>query len=337
MDDVLLPFVSICTPTFNRRPFIPYLIECVRQQDYLKERIEWIIVDDGSDCVGDLFIEDSTLPAINYEYLTNPLPLGAKRNYMHTKCKGDIIIYMDDDDYYPVERISHAVSMLTTHPEYDIAGSSLMHIYFPYLGKLYSSGPYGKNHATAATFAFHRRLLSTTSYLDTQTFGEERDFLKDRTIPLLQLDPMKTILVLSHAHSTTDKNKLLDNPSTLMHEITNMSLTDMLNPNTDFFLSFYTSGILTIFDTYAKGNLDNKPLDLQFQLCKKELELCKKELDFYKKEFEQKNKSVQNLEIQLTDKTTQLAHKTAFVNELLKKLKNVKNIAEQLKTVKGIM
>ena len=87
MDDVLLPFVSICTPTFNRRPFIPYLIECVRQQDYLKERIEWIIVDDGSDCVGDLFIEDSTLPAINYEYLTNPLPLGAKRNYMHTKCK----------------------------------------------------------------------------------------------------------------------------------------------------------------------------------------------------------------------------------------------------------
>ena len=23
-----LPFVSVCTPTFNRRPFIPYIIKC---------------------------------------------------------------------------------------------------------------------------------------------------------------------------------------------------------------------------------------------------------------------------------------------------------------------
>ena len=41
--------------------------------------------------------------------------LGAKRNFMHDKCKGSIIVYMDDDDYYPPDRISHAVEKLTNN------------------------------------------------------------------------------------------------------------------------------------------------------------------------------------------------------------------------------
>ena len=28
------PFVSVCTPTFNRRPFIPTMFECFKNQDY---------------------------------------------------------------------------------------------------------------------------------------------------------------------------------------------------------------------------------------------------------------------------------------------------------------
>ena len=41
-----LPFVSICTINFNRRPFIPYTIKCIEKQDYPKDKIEWIIIDD---------------------------------------------------------------------------------------------------------------------------------------------------------------------------------------------------------------------------------------------------------------------------------------------------
>jgi glycosyltransferase involved in cell wall biosynthesis len=48
------PFVSIITPTFNRRPFIPTMIECYKNQTYPKNRMEWIIVDDGTDKIGDL-------------------------------------------------------------------------------------------------------------------------------------------------------------------------------------------------------------------------------------------------------------------------------------------
>ena len=59
------PFVSICTPTFNRRPFIKTMLECFRNQDYPKSRVEWIIVDDGTDKIGDL-LQASNIPQIKY-------------------------------------------------------------------------------------------------------------------------------------------------------------------------------------------------------------------------------------------------------------------------------
>ena len=58
-----MPFVSVCTPTFNRRPFIPFLIECFKKQRYPKDRMEWIIVDDGDDKIGDLV---KNIPQVKY-------------------------------------------------------------------------------------------------------------------------------------------------------------------------------------------------------------------------------------------------------------------------------
>ena len=58
-----MPFVSICTPTFNRRPFIPYMIKCFEHQDYPKDRMEWIIIDDGTDKIGELVAH---IPQVKY-------------------------------------------------------------------------------------------------------------------------------------------------------------------------------------------------------------------------------------------------------------------------------
>jgi glycosyltransferase involved in cell wall biosynthesis len=111
----LLPFVSICTPTFNRRPFIPYLKKCFEHQTYPKDRMEWIIIDDGTDPIEDL-VKD--IEQVKYFYYEEKMLLGKKRNLMHSKCSGDIIIYMDDDDYYPEQRISHAVETLLENPSF---------------------------------------------------------------------------------------------------------------------------------------------------------------------------------------------------------------------------
>ena len=36
------PTVSVCTPTYNRRVFIPQLIKCFQKQTYPKQLMEWI-------------------------------------------------------------------------------------------------------------------------------------------------------------------------------------------------------------------------------------------------------------------------------------------------------
>jgi len=205
------PFVSVCTPTFNRRPFIKNMFQCFRNQTYPKDRMEWIIVDDGTDKIKDL-IATSNIPQIKYFELPEKLTLGAKRNFMHSKCKGSIIVYFDDDDHYPAVRVEHAVEKLQEQPEALCAGSSEIYIYFKGLNRMVQCGPYGPNHATAGTFAMRSELLKITKYDEKASLAEERSFLKDYTIPFVQLDPLKTILVFSHEHNTFDKRKMLENP-----------------------------------------------------------------------------------------------------------------------------
>lgn len=187
-----IPMVSVCTPTFNRRPFIQTMFECFRNQTYPKNRIEWIIVDDGTDKIRDL-IEKADIPQIRYFEVKERMNLGAKRNYMHSFVKGNFVVYMDDDDYYPPDRISHAVETLQANPNALCAGSSEIYIYFKHVQKMIQCGPYGPNHATAGTFAFRAELLNITRYEDHAALAEERAFLKDYTIPFVQLDPMKSI------------------------------------------------------------------------------------------------------------------------------------------------
>ena len=152
-----LPFVSICTPTFNRRPFIETMFQCFRNQDYPKSKIEWVIVDDGTDKIKDL-VNKSNIPQISYYEVNEKMTLGAKRNYMHKLTTGSIIIYIDDDDYYPPERISHAVEILEKNKHALCAGASEIYVYFKHVKKMIQCGPYGPNHATAGTFAFRREL-----------------------------------------------------------------------------------------------------------------------------------------------------------------------------------
>ena len=205
-----LPLVSVCTPTCNRRIFIPSLIRCFEAQTYPRDRMEWIVVDDGSDAVEDLF---TPVEGVNYIRIDEKMRLGQKRNFMHAQARGEIIVYMDDDDYYPPDRVQHAVNRLRAKPGIKIAGSSIMHVYFKDLDRIYQLGPYGPNHATAGTFAFKRTLLDETRYDDDAYSAEEKHFLKGFTIPMVQLEAKKTILVCAHDYNSYDKRQLLNNPN----------------------------------------------------------------------------------------------------------------------------
>jgi glycosyltransferase involved in cell wall biosynthesis len=104
------PFVSVLTPTYNRRKFIPSLIKIYESQTYPKNRMEWIILDDGEEKVCDLFEAASKrIPNIRYYSYDEKMLIGKKRNMLNDLAKGEIIIAMDDDDYYPPDRIKQTV------------------------------------------------------------------------------------------------------------------------------------------------------------------------------------------------------------------------------------
>jgi glycosyltransferase involved in cell wall biosynthesis len=248
------PFVSICTPTFNRRPFIPIIIKCFENQTYPKDKMEWIIVDDGTDKIEDLV---SHIPQVKYFRYDKKLSLGAKRNITNEKAKGDIIIYMDDDDYYPSDRVSHAVDTLQKNPKALCAGSSEMYIYFKHINKMYQFGPYGPNHATAATFAFRKELLLKTKFEETASVAEEKKFLKDYTIPFVQLNPAKSILVFSHNHNSFDKKELLKQMPNPFIKETSITPSDIVKESD--VLKFFMEDINKLLDDYAPGLPENKP------------------------------------------------------------------------------
>ncbi len=230
------PFVSVCTPTYNRRKFIPFLIKCYQSQTYPKQLMEWIVVDDGEDSVEDLF---KGVEGVKYFREEEKMKLGRKRNYMHSKCKGDIIVYMDDDDFYPPDRVNHAVNRLRGNTEALCAGSSIIHIYFKHIETIYEFGPYGPNHATAGTFAFKKKLLEQTKYDDEAELAEEKQFLKNYNIPFQQLNPKKVILVFAHDSNTFDKKILLERGENDFMRKTSLKVKSFIKDKTmrDFYIN----------------------------------------------------------------------------------------------------
>jgi len=216
--------------------------------------MEWIIIDDGTDKIKDLV---SHIPQVKYYEYDGKMTLGKKRNLMHDKSIGDIIVYMDDDDYYPPERVSHAVNMLVTHPSALCAGASEIYIWFKHIQKMFQFGPYGPNHATAGTFAFKRELLKDHRYEDTASLAEEKAFLKNYSVPFVQLEPKKTILVFSHIHNTFDKKKLLEQGENDYQKTSARTVTEFVKD--EDMRQFYMEKIDGLLQNYQPGDPSNKP------------------------------------------------------------------------------
>lgn len=266
-NNIKLPFVSICTPTYNRRHFIKMIIECFNHQTYPKELLEWIIIDDGSDKIEDLV---NHIPQVRYFKYDNKMTISKKRNIMNSLAKGDIIIYMDDDDYNPPDRIEHSVNKLIQNENILCAGSSILYTYFFKTGDIWKFGPLFKNHSTAGTLAFKKELLNITSFNENDIITEEKYFLKNYTIPLIQLDPLKIIICLSHNNNTFNKEILIKNPVLSKGIKTQLNINNLISNNyIKYFLNNERKNINNIIDIqkkYINNNKNSKSRNLSFNL-----------------------------------------------------------------------
>ena len=220
------PFISVVTPTYNRKKFIPYLIECYKSQTYRKDRMEWLIYDDGSEPVGDLF-KNLDIPNLRYIYNPEKQNIGYKRNLLNKEAKGELIIAMDDDDFYPPERVAYVISMFKNFPSYELAGASEIFMYYTDIKTIYKLGPYNRNHATNGTMAWRKSYGMNHLYDETVTHAEEKSFLDAYIHPMIQLNPQKTMLVMSHSENTFDKKKMREQENNLIKK-TSMKIREFI-------------------------------------------------------------------------------------------------------------
>ena len=200
------PTVSIITLLSGRRKFLPLLKSCVAAQTYPTDLIEWVIIDDGDQDLGELFAGSREL----YIRCNKRLNIGRKRQYGCDVASGEFLFFFDDDDLHFPHRIERCVAKLQKFGARMVAGNTEMFLADAASEEVIKVGPHHKNHATAGTMAFRKEFLKHSSFRLSDKSGEEMHFLMNWTIPVIQLDPQDTIVALSHDENTVSKRHLFE-------------------------------------------------------------------------------------------------------------------------------
>jgi len=227
------PLVSLLTPTRNRRTFIPFLIESIKKQTYPKDRIEWVIADDGEDDLSDLV---SGIPMVRHFRFKDKVSIGSKRNFLAREARGDILIHIDDDDYYPPSRVSHAVHRLVIANKL-LAGANQLLMLNIFNSEISRLGPYGLRHACGATLAYRKEYFQKHKFDKSDYKGEEAAFTNNFTNDMIQLDTLSTIICISHNTNTVPKCNIKNSSS-------NLKISDIIHD--DEAIAFYSSLAKTI-------------------------------------------------------------------------------------------
>lgn len=120
-----LPYVSIVTITKNRRSIFELPIRNFYEFEYPKDKLEWVIIDDGDDNLKSVLPVDKRIKYVRYTDISS---LCQKRDIGVQQSSYDIIAFMDDDDYYfPCSIYSRVALMM--HYRRDCIGCTTLGIY----------------------------------------------------------------------------------------------------------------------------------------------------------------------------------------------------------------
>jgi glycosyltransferase involved in cell wall biosynthesis len=252
------PSVSIVTITqLKRFNCLEILSDLIKDQTY-DNITEWVIVEGSKtkeDCDKNKEniqkLKESTKLKIVYVEFKESVKLGELRNIGNKTCTGDITVCMDDDDYYPKDRVEHAVTKLVSSKA-KIAGCSAVLIYDYFLNKLYKFKPFGPFHSTNNCMAWKKEYLIDNKHDSDKEMAEEASFTKQFSQELVQLEAEHTIVVSSHDSNTFNKRELLVGGTNKL----NPTLSEVESPITEYIKEPYFSKYKNIFVKEGESNYD---------------------------------------------------------------------------------
>ena len=201
-----LPCVSVLTPTRDRIQFMELAKECFQAFAYPKDKLEWVIVDDG-----DISCQHVTQGMTNVKYICEEpgKTIAWKRNAAVRAASHNILVHMDDDDVYPANTILARVAMLlkepakqcvfcTTIPCYDITN------YISFVNVPPMKLPMAAR-VSEATMAYTRAFWEEKGFPDDIRIAEGHAFIHGREQMCREISPQDVIVSLVHPKTTSSR------------------------------------------------------------------------------------------------------------------------------------
>jgi GR25 family glycosyltransferase involved in LPS biosynthesis len=207
-----LPKISIVTPTRNRKNLFKIWLDNYHRIDYPSNKMEFVIVDDGIENLRDILPIDDRIKYIRISTKNNiALPMGMKRNLCVKYSSYNIIVHMDDDDYYPSFSIKTRVKILMQNQDIECVGCTLIGCYNILTNKNFIVGHEGLTTLAEATMAYTREFYIKRIFNENILTGESKLFLRGRLNKTLQIPYMFIIIALTHGSNITSNLRTIPN------------------------------------------------------------------------------------------------------------------------------
>ena len=202
------PSVSIVTPTYERDDIFDLAIFNWKNFIYDKDKIEWIILNDSSrESIKRLKKKLPKDPRIKHYSCKKIDKIGIKRNKTVQLATGEIIVHMDDDDYYPPDSVINRVQGLVNYDKQCIGCSwvncinLLDNTCFRTLG-----GIHGNTIIVAeASFAYYKTFWESQKFDETITHEECKEFLENRDHDYIDLHTAFVMIAVTHSKNMSNR------------------------------------------------------------------------------------------------------------------------------------
>jgi hypothetical protein len=208
------PPITVLTLTYNRRKYIDLAMLNLLITDYPRAKIEWLVVEDSDDqekAASDKilkFAADHPEITVSYLPLIKKTPIGEKRNLGMARATHDIIVTMDDDDYYPTTSFRRRVGWLTKGAfgpglamKPRAVACTMLAMYDLMTGKSAVNVPpwdIGLGARTSeASMAFYKSFWTDRPFPSVNV-AEGEEWITGREGDVLEIPPQQIIVALSH-------------------------------------------------------------------------------------------------------------------------------------------
>lgn len=233
MDPGCLPKVSILTPTYCRKIFLPLMLRNWKNIDYPQDKLEWIILDDSPEDKGlkaEMFKGDKR---IKFIHIKNKVPLGKKRNLLCQYANNPILVHMDDDDFYPKTSVLSRVKVLILSKGKNCVGCTTTLCYDLLMDKTFEAfDPSPKDDLPStiseSSLAYTKKFWLEQKYINTTKNAECLDIIKNRHDQIITLPYIFVVTQFSHSNNTIQRKVITQSIQFTNNFTDNISISDSM-------------------------------------------------------------------------------------------------------------